>query len=134
MEDTAAQPPAIVGTFVRTLDLPSGGHVVLRDPLELRAKDRRAVQKAIEDPDRKIAAALDIIDGTICMLVERWDLPYLPGAPLPRDAPEVLGELTIADLAALEEAVDPAIKVLFPSKAKPEDVLTPGTPTRPASA
>lgn len=132
MEDTTAQPPALVGTFVTDVTLPSGGHVVLKDPTELRGKDRREVQRAIQDPERKIASALDIVDGTTCMLVESWTIPYLPGAPLPRVAPEVLGELTIADQVALEKAVDPAIKVLFPKPVTAENAMEPGSPTRPA--
>ena len=133
MEDTnTAQPPALVGTFVTSLTLPSGGTVVLRDPLELRGGDRRAVQKAIKDMDHKIGAALDLVDGTICMLVESWTLPYLPNAPLPRVDPSVLNLLTIPDQVALEKAVDPAMKVLFPSETA--DPMEPGSPTRPGSA
>ncbi len=129
-----AQPPALVGTFVNDLALPSGGHVVLRDPMELRARDRRVVQKAINDPDRKIASALDLIDGTICMLVESWTLPYAPDAPLPRVDPSVLEELTIPDQVALEKAVEPAMKVLFPAEVTPDDAQVSGSPTGPASA
>lgn len=137
MEDDATPAlPALVGTFVNDLQLPSGGHVVLRDPLELRAKDRRAVQEAIKDPDRRVGSALDLMDGTICMLVESWDIPYLGGAatPIPRADPDILGELRIPDKVALEKAIDPAMKILFPGESKPEDAATPGTPTRPASA
>jgi hypothetical protein len=126
--------PALVGTFVRNLELPSGGWVVLRDPLELRGKDRREVQRAIMDPDRKIASALDVTDGTICMLVESWSLPYAPNAPLPRVDPRILGELTIADQMALEQAIDPALKVLFPREETIDDAGVPGSPTPPASA
>lgn len=135
--EPAEQPteqPALTGTFVRELALPSGGWVVFRDPMELRAKDRRVVQRAIMDPDRKIASALDITDGAICMLVESWTLPYLPGAPLPRTNPEILGELSIADQMVLETAVTPALKVLFPREATVDDAGVPGSPTRPASA
>jgi hypothetical protein len=134
VENDSTNAPALVGTFVRNLELPSGGWVVLRDPLELRGKDRRAVQRAVMDPDRKIAAALDLVDGTICMLVESWSLPYLPGAAIPRTDPDLLGELTIADQTALEQAVEPAIAVLFPREVTIDDAGVPGSPTRPASA
>lgn len=133
-DSTSDNTPALVGTFVRNLPLPSGGWVVLRDPMELRGRDRRAVQQAIVDPDRKIAAALDITDGCICMLVESWSLPYLPNAPLPRDNPDVLGELTIPDQVELEKAVEPALKVLFPKEVTIDDAGVAGSPTRPASA
>lgn len=133
-DSTTANTPALVGTFVRDLQLPSGGWAVLRDPLELRGSDRRAVQRAIQDPDRKIGAALDIVDGCICMLVESWFLPYAPGAPLPKEDPDVLGALTIPDQVALEGAVDPAIMVLFPREVSIDDAGVPGSPTRPASA
>lgn len=132
--DTTPPQPALEGTFVRDLTLPSGGWVVLRDPMELRAKDRRVVQRAILDPDLKIASALDITDGAICMLVESWTLPYLPDAPLPRTNPGILGELSIADQIVLEAAVEPALKVLFPREATVDDAGVPGSPTRPANA
>lgn len=133
-DSTTDNAPALVGTFVRNLTLPSGGWAVLRDPLELRGKDRREVQRAITDPDRKIASALAVTDGTICMLVESWYLPYLDNAPLPKVDPRVLGELTIGDQMALEQAIDPALKVLFPKEPTVDDAGVPGSPTPPASA
>lgn len=134
MDTDSTNTPALVGTFVRNLELPSGGWAVLRDPMELRGRDRREVQRAIMDPDRKIASALDITDGAICMLVESWSLPYLPNAPLPRTNPEVLGDLSIQDQMALETAVEPALKVLFPRESSVDDAGVPGSPTRPANA
>lgn len=131
-EEGTAQPPALVGTFVRSVDLPSGGSAVLRDPVELRAKDRRAVLEQIVDPDRKVAAGLDMVDGTIAMLIESWTVPYLPDAPLPSKDLAILGELTIADKVALDAAVKPAIDVLFPPKVTAENAGTPGSPTKPA--
>lgn len=134
MDHDSPNTPALVGTFVRNLDLPSGGWAALRDPMELRGKDRREVQRAIMDPDRKIASALDITDGAICMLVESWSLPYAPNAPLPKVDPSVLDVLTIPDQMALENAVEPALKVLFPRESTVDDAGVPGSPTRPANA
>ena len=134
MTEDTAQPPALVGTFIHTLDLPSGGGVVLRDPLELREKDRRAVLEHIETPDQRMRAALDFVDGIIAMLVESWTIPYLPGAPIPKVDLSVLGELTVRDKMALDEAIEPAREVLFPPKDTADNAMEPGSPTRPASA
>lgn len=133
-EESTAQPPALVGEIVLTHTLPSGGTVVFRDPVELRAKHRREVLENVANPDRKVASGLDMVDGAICMLVQSWTIPYEPleGAPLPKTDPSLLGELSIADKMYLDDAVKPAMDVLFPPKTTPENAGEPGSPTKPA--
>lgn len=131
--------PAIEGSItdrviVGRLELPSGGHVVLKDPTTLRAKDKKKVLKGIQDIEKQVAAGLDIVDGLICMLVESWDLPYLPNAPIPAVSIGMTDEMTIPDYDALVEAVGPAREVLFPGSPDVDKVDDPASPSGPASA
>lgn len=136
MDNTNGQPgvsPALAGAVVRHVTLPSGAEVVLRDPREMRARDKRYVVDHMRDDTSTRGRVLDVFDGTIAMLVEKWDVHYLPNAPLPRDHLPILDELTIPDYDKLQEVVGPAVELLFPT-AKSEDAGTPGTPTPPANA
>jgi hypothetical protein len=129
----AENQPALAGDIVRHVPLPSGGWAEYRDPATIRAKDKRQIIRAIENPDRAAAASLDITEGVVCMFVERWQIPYLPDAPLPREMPSILGELTIGDYDALIDAARPALAIFFPTST-PDDAGKPGSPTQPASA
>lgn len=129
--DTAPTGVAVAGEFVTgRLDLPSGGWVEFRDPLELRGRDYKRVIRGIGDGTAG-AATIDILDGLIAILVAKWDIPYLPNAPLPADDIAITDELTIQDLSALQVAVRPAMSLINP----PDNsrATGPGTPTRPAS-
>lgn len=131
--DTTPTGVAMAGEFVsERLDLPSGGWVEFRDPLELRGRDYKRVVRSIKADSTAGADTIDILDGLIAILVAKWDIPYLPNAPLPADMITITDELTIQDLSALHVAVRPAMKLINP----PGDsrATGPGTPTRPASA
>jgi hypothetical protein len=135
---------------VPRITLPSGGTVVLRDPEDLTGDDHRRVVAAIRgvtangvESGRELAAVMDLVYGTACMLVESWDIPYEPGRPrqpatgpwpLPCDDPAILGKLKIADYRTLIDKVGPAAAVLFPPEDTPDDAGVPGTPTPPAGA
>jgi len=127
---------AVSGSIVTTITLPSGGTVMFRDPRELRAKDKKRVLRAVHaDEDSMkymLAVSFDMAEGVAAMLIEQWTVPYLPNAPLPRDAIAILGELTIPDSEAILAAVRPAVNLIFPSST-PDDAGKPGTPTLPAS-
>lgn len=128
---TTAPAPALEGSIVERVELPSGGYAILRDPVHLRAKDKKRVLKQITDVERLVSAGLDVVDGLMLMLIEKWELSYL-GSTTP--TVEDLEELTIPDYDALTEAVGPAREVLFPGKASVDDMGKKGTPTPPASA
>ena len=118
------------------IDLPSGGWAELRDPKTLRAKDKRRVLKNIKgtpDEENPVAASLDTTDGMVCMMVTAWEIPYMPDAALPGDAPEMLDELEIPDYDVLLEAVTPARELLFPDKITPDDHDKPDSPPAPAA-
>jgi hypothetical protein len=127
------QPPALVGDVVRSLPLPSGGEVVFRDPHQLKARDKRQVINNVPDGGGTWSHNMDVFEGTIALLVERWTIPYLANAPLPRDEPAILGELEIPDYDALVTAAGPAVRLLFP-RTSADDADKPGSPTGPASA
>ncbi len=127
------QPPAVAGTFVRRFDLPSGGWVTYRDPTDLRGKHKERVMRNIKTLDSAVGFRVDMVTGTICMLIEAWHIPYLPDAPLPCDEPGILGELKLPDYDALFDAAGPAVDLLFPKPSDPADSDKPGSPTGPAS-
>lgn len=108
--------PVEPAEFKQDITLPSGGTVHFRDLRGLKAKDKHAVIRSVREDSARWARGLDTELGTICVLTERWDLPYLPGAPLPKDEPGLLGELSLEDEPALRAAIQPAMRVLFPSE------------------
>lgn len=126
-----------------------GAWVELRDVEDLRARDRKKVEAVIMDAitfdaeTGSISAgpgALErITNGTAeavaTRLISAWEIPYLPGAPLPLADPEILGELLLADYDRLTELLEPAIDVLNPrSPRNPDDHADPASPSGPASA
>ena len=111
--------------------LPSGGEVTFRDPTVLRAKDKKYVIDHVRDDVSDRGRSLDAIDGTLAMVIEQWTVPYLPSAPLPRDQPWILGELTVPDYDYLQSVIGPAVRVLFPVVDQAD--VSPGSPTGPAS-
>lgn len=117
------------------INLPSGGWIELRDPRELKARDKKAIIRNMQPPDeaKPLGFALDVADGLACMLIAAWEIPYLPGAPLPSADPAQLDELTIPDYDAVMDAVRPAQELLFPRPATPDDHADPTSPTGPVS-
>lgn len=125
--------------------LPSGGWVELRDLNTLKARDHKTILRGIseENQGRAIAAAIDMVDQLMILMVTAWSLPYgqdwaIPGLCIMRDpitgTPAVLDDMTAADYTTLESLVQPAQKVLFPGKADPTDAENPASPTGPANA
>lgn len=123
--------------------LPSGGWVEIRDPAELKAKDRKRVMRGMSDPEEghMMAYAVDMTDGILAMMIVAWELPYLPEAILPSQQLDILDELELADEQLLQGLVEPVAKMLRPGGASdPSDYTHPdGTPnvdspTEPSSA
>lgn len=125
-----------------------GAWVELRDVEDLRAKDRKAVEKlimsAVEvDMDTgRIAAAKGAIsqivsgapDAVAAQLITAWEIPYAPDAQLPRLDPEALDELRLDDHRRLMELIEPAVALLMPGRANnPDDHDDPASPSEPAS-
>lgn len=100
----------------KTIKLPSGATVVLRDPKELRVKDRKKIYINANDKTG-IVQALSLTDGILAVLVESWSLDLI----IPSVRIESLDELEMADYDALVEETKEAQKVLFPALGKTEE-------------
>lgn len=132
--DSSPATPAIAGDITTRIDLPSGGWAEVKDAKTIRAKHRKRVLDQL-NTDRlssgKAGVAFDMADGLIIMMVEKWDIPYLPGVTRPLDDVASVEELMIPDYDVLTEALAGAREVLFPQPATIDGARTPGSPTRP---
>jgi hypothetical protein len=93
------------------ITLPSGATVTLKDPRELRVKDRKRVLKTADVEGGDLTRALALGDALIAMLIEDWSLDLL----IPSLKIDNLDELEMKDYDALVDATKDAQKFLFPS-------------------
>lgn len=98
------------------------------DPNTGKPRDLEARSFAIN----MLGAAEDIA----AMLVTAWNIPYMPGAQLPADHPDLLGELRIEDYNKLLEITEPIRQQLIdpPKPVDPGEFDDADSPTGPASA
>lgn len=96
--------------------LPSGATVTLRDPLDLRQKDRDKIYPFLGD-NKTVADAVNLGKILIGLMVESWTFDLLP----PSVKLESLGELSIADYDKLSDLCEPALTALFPKLAPAEN-------------
>lgn len=101
----------------KTITLPSGATVTLRDPETLRVKDRKKVFQNASKADEGIMQALSLTDGLIAILVEEWSLDLI----IPSVRIASIDELTMPDYDALVEETKDAQKALFPKTAQTEE-------------
>jgi len=100
----------------KKVKLPSGAEVTLRDPKELRVKDRKKIYANANDKTG-IVQALSLTDGIIAVLIESWTFDLI----IPSVRLETLDELEMADYDFLVEETKEAQKVLFPALSKTEE-------------
>ena len=100
----------------KVITLPSGNTVTLRDPKELKVKDRRKVLESASKHEGLIQA-LTIVDGLIAILIKEWSFEFPP--PFVKIAS--LGELTMPDYDTLAEEAGKAQDILFPKLAETEE-------------
>lgn len=104
----------------------------LRDPVGLRARDRKGVIRRISGQTPG-AFAVDLTDGVMAMLVLGWSLPYPP----PATRIESLGDLTLAQENALQAHpyVDAAVKMIRgeDSPLNPAGATDPESPSVPSA-
>lgn len=93
------------------IDLPSGGWVLLRDPMTVKARDRKRVLLALDGVDGRFARQFTEADTVLALAVAEWSFTDLP---LPSEQPDSLDELSIADYDALCVAAKPFEQALFP--------------------
>jgi hypothetical protein len=101
----------------KKITLPSGATVTLKDPQNLRVKDRKRVLKSAETEGGDLSRALALGDALIAMLVEDWSFDLL----IPAVKIDNLDELEMKDYDALVEETKDAQKYLFPNLADTDD-------------
>lgn len=97
----------------------SKAKVTLKDPKELKVKDRKKVYANAASADEGIMQALSLTDGLIAIMVESWDLEL----PIPSVKISVLDEMEMADYDFLTEQTKDAQKVLFPALAENDETV-----------
>lgn len=110
----------------KTVTLPSGATVTLRDPKTLRVKDRKKVITTSENAKGgDLSKALALGDALVAMLVREWSFDLI----IPSVKIESLDELEMADYDALVEHTKDAQAYLFPSLSDtPENAANPDSP------
>jgi len=121
------------GIVVKRVELPSGGWAELRDPREMRTKDRKRALSGVDMNGPQVVMGLDMLSGLAVMLVDKWTVPYAPFGDVVRLGItfEDIDELIPGDTDALTAACEPARRLLFPEMPSPDNVK-PGSPTQPA--
>ena len=99
------------------ITLPSGATVTLKDPSELRVKDRKRIIKSSESSEGDMSRALALGDAVIATMVKDWSFDLI----IPSVKVDSLDELIPSDYDALQEACQDAQKFLFPSLAKTDE-------------
>jgi hypothetical protein len=100
----------------KTIVLPSGATVDIRDAATIKQGDRRKVY-AVINPDisaTDLKAGMQVIDAVMAVMIESWSLDLLP----PSVKLESLDELTLADYDKLQDEATEYMKVLFPALSK----------------
>jgi hypothetical protein len=92
----------------KTITLPSGNTVVLRDPSTLRVKDRKKVVAAANNQEGFLQA-MSMTDGLIAVLVESWSFDLI----IPSIHIASLDELTMPDYDAIAIEASKAQSVIF---------------------
>ena len=106
----------------KKVTLPSGATATLKDPKNLKVKDRKRVMRSAEAEGGDLSRAMALSDALIAMLVEDWSFDLV----IPAVKIDVLDDLDMKDYDYLIEQTKEAQKVLFPSLAEtPENEADP---------
>lgn len=115
--------------MAKTITLPSGASVILRDANMIKQGDRRKVYANINE-DGGIQSGMAVIDAVISVMIESWTLDLIP----PSVKIESLDELTIPDYDALQDEATNFMSALFPALNKtPEGEADPKVHTESSS-
>jgi hypothetical protein len=96
----------------KKITLPSGATVTLKDPKNLRVKDRKRLMKAVDGTEGgELTRAMALSDALIAMLIEDWSFDLI----IPSVKGETLDELEMADYDFLMEQTKEAQKYLYPN-------------------
>ena len=116
----------------KKIKLPSGASVTLRDPKELRVKDRKKVMKIADSAEGgDLTRAMALGDALVAMLVEEWSFDLI----IPSVKLESREELDVRDYDALIEHTKDGQKALFPNLSEtPETEADPKATTADSNA
>jgi hypothetical protein len=120
------------GKMKKTIKLPSGATVTLKDPSTLRVKDRKRVMTTADQAiGGDLSKALALGDALLAMLIEEWSFELL----VPSLNLDSLGELEMKDYDYLVEQTKDAQSSLFPNLADtPTNEADPKAPTANSNA
>lgn len=97
---------------VTKIQLPSGATVTLKDPKELRVKDRKKVMKIADSAEGgDLSRAMALGDALIAMMIQDWSFDWI----IPSVKIDSLDELDVKDYDFLIEQTKDAQKALFPN-------------------
>ena len=95
----------------KTISLPSGNTVTLRDAKEFKQKDRAKIYDgAATDQLETLSGGMALIDRILSVLIEEWSFDLIP----PGIKIDSLGELSIPDYDRLTDEAQSALSSLFP--------------------
>lgn len=115
----------------KKIDLPSGATVTLRDPKNIKYKDRKKLYTSMDIEGSDLTRALAMNDALVAILIESWSFDF----PIPAETLDSLGELDLADYDTLVEHTQKAQEALFPNLAKTvENEQDPKAPTENSNA
>ena len=95
----------------KTITLPSGATVEMREPQTMLKKDRDKVLSIASEQDNNLMQAVAMQDGLIAVSVLNWSFDLIP----PAIRIISLGELTLSDYQALADEAAKAQEYLFPT-------------------
>lgn len=97
----------------RIINLPSGATATLKDPRELKQKDRKRTYVDTKG-EPSLASGLAMMDNLIAVLIEEWSFDLI----IPSVKLESLDELSTADYDMLQAEAEEALPLLFPRLSK----------------
>jgi hypothetical protein len=98
----------------KTIVLPSGATVEIRDPKTIKQGDRRKVFSVINGDVADVKTGLQVVDAVMAVMIDSWTLDLLP----PSVKVESLDELSIPDYDCLQEEANEYMSNLFPALSK----------------
>lgn len=94
------------------LELRNNGWVEFHDPELIRGRDIDKMRAGWQNA-RVVGEALNAsMQVGAQVLIAKWELPGLPGAPIPADVPSIWGEVFWRDKRAIEEHITPTVYAL----------------------
>ena len=102
----------------KVIKLPkSGAEVTLRDPMDLRQKDREKIWSLMDGDGNNILQAASMISALMAVLIKSWSLDLI----IPSVHFASLGELLMDDYDFLAKETQEFQKIIFPDFTTGED-------------